>query len=74
MDEIALIARIDDDTTLYVSPVHHHTYAEYVEADNLGGASGYFLAREREGRFQVLAKAASLDAAEELFGLLTRTR
>jgi len=71
MDDIALVAKLDDDTTVYVSPMHDHTYSEYVEADNLGGPSGYFIARQRASGYEVLAKASSLDAARELFGMLT---
>lgn len=71
MEDITLVAKIDDDTTLYVSPVHGQTYVEYIEADNLGGPQGYFIARERKQQFEILAKAASLDAARELFGMMT---
>lgn len=71
MDDVTLIAKLDDETTVYVSPVHDHTYVEYVEDDNLGGAVGYFIARERRNSFEVLAKAANLDAAREIFGMLT---
>lgn len=71
MDDITLVAKLGDGTTVYVSPLHDQTYSEYVERDNLGGASGYFIARERSNSFEVLAKAASLDAAREIFGMLT---
>jgi hypothetical protein len=71
MDDITLVAKIDNDTTLYVSPMHDQTYSEFVEADNLGGSGGYFIARERKNQFEILAKAASLDAAREIFGMLT---
>lgn len=74
MDEITLVAKLDNDTTLYVSPMHDHTYSEFVEADNLGGSSGYFIARERRNQFEILAKAASLDAAREIFGMMTGSR
>ncbi|MEO0625215.1 MAG: hypothetical protein AAF183_23975 [Pseudomonadota bacterium] len=47
MDDVTMIAKVDNDATVYVSPVHDHTYREYVDADNLGGSSGYFIARER---------------------------
>lgn len=70
MDDVTLVARIDDTTTVYLSPVHDQTYAEYVNEDNLGGARGYFISRERGAQFEVLAKAASLEAAEELFDML----
>lgn len=71
MDDVTLIAQLDDENTLYVSPVHDQTYQEYVEGDNLGGSIGYFIARERKEQFEVLAKASNLDAARELFGMLT---
>ena len=71
MDDISLVAQIDDDTTIYVSPVHCQTYEEFVENDNLGGANGYFIARKRKNQFEVLAKATCIDSARELFGMLT---
>jgi len=71
MDDITLVAKLDSETTLYVSPMHDQTYCEYVECDNLGGSGGYFIARERKNKFEILAKAASLDAAREIFGMLT---
>lgn len=71
MDDISLIAKIDEDTTIYVSPVHCQTYDEYVENDNLGGATGYFITRERNNQFEVLAKATCIDSAREIFGMLT---
>lgn len=74
MDDITLIAKLADGTTVYVSPVHDQTYSEYVEMDNLGGSAGYFIARERLNQFEILAKASSLDAAREIFGMLTTSR
>lgn len=71
MDDITLVAKLVDGTTVYVSPVHDQTYSEYVEADNLGGSSGYFIARERLNQFEILAKASNLDAAREIFSMLT---
>lgn len=44
MDDITLVAKLDNDTTLYVSPMHDQTYSEFVEQDNLGGSGGYFIA------------------------------
>lgn len=70
MDDVTLIAKLDADTTVYVSPMHDHTYQEFVENDTLGGASGYFITRERHNQYEVLAKAASLDAAREIFALI----
>lgn len=74
MDDITLVAKLDNDTTLYVSPMHDQTYDEFVEADNLGGPRGYFIARERRNQFEILAKATNLDAAREIFGMLTSAR
>ncbi len=74
MDEVTLVAKLDDGTTVFVSPMHDETYKEYVDTDNLGGSSGYFIARERRNQFEVLAKASSLDAAREIFGMLTAVR
>lgn len=65
---------IDSETTLYVSPMHDQTYSEFVEADNLGGPGGYFIARERRNQFEILAKAANLDAAREVFAMMTAFR
>ncbi len=74
MEDVTLIAKLDNDTTLYVSPMHDHTYREFIENDSLGGSSGYFIARERRDQFEILAKAANLDAAREIFGMLTAIR
>lgn len=71
MDDITLVAKLDNETTLYVSPMHDQTYSEFVEDDNLGGSGGYFIARERCDQFEILAKAANLDAAREIFSMLT---
>ncbi len=70
MDDITLMAKLASGETVYVSPVHDQTYADYVEKDNLGGSAGYFISREIGDSFEVLAKAASLDAARTLFGML----
>ncbi len=70
MDDITLVAKLASGETVYVSPVHDQTYTDYVEKDNLGGPAGYFISRERGNSFEVLAKAASLDAARILFGML----
>ena len=71
MDDVALIAKLDAETTVYVSPMHDYTYQEFVENDTLGGSSGYFVTRERGNHYVVLAKAANLDAAREIFALIT---
>lgn len=70
MEDVALIAKLTSGETIYVSPMHDQTYHEYVETDNLGGPIGYFISMERGQTFEVLAKAASLEAARALFGIL----
>ena len=70
MDDITLMAQLASGETVNVSPVHDQTYADHVEGDNLGGSTGYFISRERGAVFEVLAKAANLDAARILFGML----
>ncbi|MFT4699840.1 MAG: hypothetical protein ACI9ND_001786 [Yoonia sp.] len=47
MDDITLVAKLDNDTTLYVSPVYENTYNEFIEDNALGGVGGYFITRER---------------------------
>ena len=73
MDDVTLVAKLDADTTVYVSPMHDHTYQEFVENDTLGGSSGYFITRQRLGEYEVLAKAMNLDTAREIFALITST-
>ena len=78
MDDMVLRAKLDETTTIYVSPIAAETYAEYVDDDNLGGDGGYFVLRSMKGeepeRFEVLAKAVSFEAASELFDLIVGTR
>jgi len=73
-----LRAEIDSDTFLYVSPISSETYQEHVEIDNLGGRGGYFVLRsKRRGTketLDVLAKAASFDAAGEIFDMIVAAR
>jgi len=71
MDDVTLVAKLDADTTVYVSPMHDCTYQEFVENDTLGGSAGYFVTRQRHNSYEVLAKAANLDAAREIFALIT---
>lgn len=70
MDDLALVAALDDSSTLYVTPLDTQAYSEYVENDRLGGSDGYFVVRETASSFEVLAKAASFEAAGELFDLI----
>ena len=70
MDDITLTAELGDHTTLFVSPIHRETYREFVSDDNLRGEGGYFLLRTTARGLEVLAKAATLDAATSLFDLI----
>ena len=74
MEDMVLKAEIDSDTFLYVSPISSETYQEHVEIDSLGGKSGYFVLRTRRNgtceTLDVLAKAASFDAAGEIFDMI----
>jgi hypothetical protein len=69
-----LQARLDENTTLTVSPLDDETYAEFVEEDTLGGCLGYFLLKStRHGsdtRFEVLAKTPTFEAAHSLFQMI----
>lgn len=73
MDDIVLKTDLDDSTSLYVSPISRQTYEEHVHDNSLGSERGYFVMRSRKDgaqRLEVLAKASSLEAAEELFDLI----
>lgn len=73
MEEVILRAELDDSTSLYVSPIDRLTYDEYVDSNSLGGADGYFVFRSRSvgmPRLEILAKAATLEAASDLFDLI----
>ena len=77
MDDVVLRERIDEDTYLYVSPISREAYDESVEHDNLGGDHGYFIlrsCRSGEQRLEVLAKAPTLGAANDLLDLVVHFR
>ena len=78
MDDLGLSAKIDEYTTICVSPIERETYANYIEDDSLGGDLGYFLIRHsrRENRpvFEILAKAPSFEAAGEIFDMIVSKR
>lgn len=75
---MVLKAEIDSNTFLYVSPISLETYQEHMEIDSLGGRGGYFVLRaRRHGRnetLDVLAKAASFDAAGEIFDMIVSSQ
>lgn len=70
---MVLKADLDDATSLYVSPVSQQTYEEQIGDGALGGSNGYFVLRSRKygtQRLEILAKATSLEAAEQIFDLI----
>jgi hypothetical protein len=74
MEDLMLSARIDENTTLRVSPIAPQTYLECIDEDTLGGDRGYFVLLSRKNTNQkspeILAKAPNFDAAEALFDLI----
>lgn len=77
MDDIILKAELDESTCLYISPISRETYAEHIQYDNLGGSGGYFVLRSRRAgpqRLEVLAKVPTLEAASDLFDMITSGR
>ncbi len=74
MDDLMLQARLDEFTTVKVSPIDNETYSEYIEEDTLGGSIGYFITlisnRPSSPRFEVLAKAPSFEAAGQIFRMI----
>jgi hypothetical protein len=72
MDEMVLHTTLDQNRTLYISPIDPDTYSEHVEDDNLGGVDGYFVVlahRSDYPRIEILAKVPTLEAAHSLFDL-----
>lgn len=74
MDDTIFVTEVFGNAKVYISPIHHQTYEEFVAGDSLGGNKGYFVMRECEKGLEVLAKAASLEAAQTLFDLIARGR
>lgn len=74
MDDLGLQAKIDEYTTICVSPIERETYDTYVEEDVLGGELGYFVIRtsrkSNQPIFEILAKAPSFQAAGEIFDMI----
>lgn len=73
MEDVVLRKDLGDSTSLYVSPISRQTYDEHVGDDVLGGERGYFVMRSRSTgttRLEVLAKAASFEAAAAIFDLI----
>lgn len=73
MDDIFLTARIDGQRTLCISPLPRKTYKE-AGGKGLGGQFGYFVYEVNKdlphAGVEIIAKAASLEAALRLFDLI----
>ena len=70
MDDLILSADIDDETTLYISPIDSTTYEECDDDGILGGEHGYFILRSTPNAMEVLAKSPSFEAASEIFDMI----
>ena len=72
MEDIFLSDTIDQ-STIFVSALSHKMYRSS-GGQGLGGSSGYFVCLEDSERpdagFEILAKAASVEAAEMIFSAL----
>lgn len=72
MEDIYLSESISDDT-IFVTPLSNLFYRQ-AGAQGLGGSEGYFIcsssAANPEAGFEILAKAATADAAERIFRAL----
>jgi len=70
MDDFYLYEKIDETRTIFVSPLSKKLYRE-AGARTLGGADGYFICESNESKpcagFEILAKAATIDAAIMIF-------
>lgn len=64
------------DQVIFVTPLSHKMYRE-ANAHGLGGSEGYFVCASFKSRpeagFEVLAKAASMEAAQMIFSALVRS-
>jgi hypothetical protein len=74
MDDVFLRARISDSRSVCISPIPKKTYRE-TGAKGLGGEFGYFVYEVDESLphrgIEIIAKAASLEAAMRLFDIIT---
>jgi hypothetical protein len=74
MDDIFLQGVVGD-SVYFVTPLSHSLYRQ-AHGQGLGGSEGYFICSASESRrdagFEILAKAASFEAAEQIFLALTR--
>lgn len=77
MEEVILKTTLDDTCSLYISPIDRQTYEEHVADKDIGGSGGYFVMLSRKvgaPNLEVLAKAATLEAAVALFDLIVASR
>lgn len=76
MEDVFLTARIDENRTVCISPLPSRTYRE-TQAKGLGGELGYFVYEVDSSRpsagIEIIAKAASLEAAFRLFEIISRS-
>lgn len=76
MDDVFLRARINDSKTVCISPIPKKLYRE-TGAKGLGGEFGYFVYEIDETlpqrSIEIIAKAASLEAATRLFEIITNS-
>jgi hypothetical protein len=76
-DELILSTRINDSTSLCISPVSRKTFLD-TDAHVFGSDRGYFVIERNEsvggGGLSVLAKVASLEAAYRMFELFQALR
>lgn len=77
MEDLILSAKLDEHTTLRVSPIAPETFLECVGDDTLGSGDGYFVLLSRKSPVhsapEVLAKARDFDSAETLFNMIVRS-
>lgn len=71
MDDIEMHGVSARGIKVYVTPLHHETRFEHLGVCDLGGPGGYYLCADMPEGFSVLAKFPDIDAAREVFGLIT---
>jgi hypothetical protein len=77
MDDLYLSIRLDERRTICVSPISAKTYRE-AGGVGLGGDFGYFVyemnEEQPESGVEVIAKAASAEAATRLFEMISMAK
>lgn len=70
MEDLYLTEKIDENRVLFVTPLSHKQYRA-AGGHGLGGSEGYFICesdeRQPSAGFEILAKAATVDAAIMIF-------